>query len=68
MIPPRLEYRNLLWLRAADWNFRHDGNFSASRGLPSDAEQLTLVTEFSIFTSLPIWILFRAYISFDNCT
>ena len=33
----------------ADWKSCHDGNCSASRGLPSDAEQLSRVTEFSEF-------------------
>ena len=33
-------YKNLLWLWGADWKFHHEGNCSASRGLPSDAEQL----------------------------
>ena len=46
--------------------FRHEGNCSASRGLPSDAEQLSRVTEFSICTEQPLWILFL-YSSFDNC-
>ena len=39
---------------------------SASRGLPSDAEQLPRVTKFSIRTEQPLWILFLAYSSFDN--
>ena len=44
-----------------DWKFRPKGNCSASRGLPNDAEQLSLVTEFSVCTSQPLWILFLAY-------
>ena len=38
------------------------------RILPRDAErQLARVTECSIRTEQPLWILFLAYISFDNC-
>ena len=33
-----------------DWKFRHDGNYLASRGLLSDAKQLSWVLEFSIRT------------------
>ena len=40
------------------------GYCSASQGLPSDAEQLSRVTEFSIPTEQPWWILFLAYSSF----
>ena len=43
------------------------GNCSASRALQSDAEQLSWVTEFSICTKQPLWILFLAYSSFDDC-
>ena len=43
------------------------GNCSVSRGLPSDAEQLSRVTEFSIHSEQPLWIIFLAYSSFDNC-
>ena len=35
----------------ADWKFRHEGNFSSSWGLTSDAEQLSRVKEFSIPTN-----------------
>ena len=51
----------------ADWNFRQEGNCSVSRGLPSDAEQLSLVTEFSIRTEQPLYILFlqRLYLSLN---
>ena len=35
-----MEYKNLKCLRSAVWKFRHEGNCSASRGLPSNAEQL----------------------------
>ena len=35
--------------------------------LPSDAEQLSRVTEFSIRTKQPLLILFLAYPSFDDC-
>ena len=34
------------------WKFGHKGNYSASPGLPSDAEQLSRVTEFSFRTEL----------------
>ena len=37
-----------------DWKFCHKGNCLASRGLPNDAEQLSLVTEFSIRTEQPL--------------
>ena len=40
----------------------HEGNCSASRGLPSDAEQSSGVTEFSISTEQPLLILFLAYL------
>ena len=40
-------------------------NYSASQGLPSDAEQFSRVTEFSIRTEQPLLILFLAY-PFDN--
>ena len=36
--PLDTEYKNLKWLWGADWKFRHKGNYSASLGLPSDAE------------------------------
>ena len=49
-----------------EWKFRHEGNCSASRGLPSDTEQLFRVMEFSIRTEQPLLILFLAYSSFDN--
>ena len=40
----------------------------ASQGLPSDAEYLSQVTEFSIPTEQPLQILFFfAYSSFDSC-
>ena len=39
---------------------------SASQGLPSDAEQLSRVTKFSIRTEQPLQILILAYSSFDN--
>ena len=32
------EYKNLEWSWGSDWKFRHEGNCSASRSLPSDAE------------------------------
>ena len=51
----------------ADWKFLREGNCSALRGLPSDAEQLSRVTEFSIRTQQLLQILFLAYSSFDNC-
>ena len=41
-------------------------NCLASPGLPSDAEQLSRVTEFSIRTEQPLQILFLVYSSFDN--
>ena len=47
-----------------DWKFHHEGNCSASRSLPSDAEKLSRVTEFSIRTEQPLWISFFAYSSF----
>ena len=40
-------YKNLEWLWGAGWRFHHEGNCSASWGLPSDAT-VTRVTEFSI--------------------
>ena len=54
----------MLW--GAEWKFRHEGNCSALRDLPSDAEQLSRVTEFSNRTEQPLYILFLAYSSFDN--
>ena len=33
-------YKNFKWLWGADWKFHHESNCPASRGLPSDAEQL----------------------------
>ena len=41
-----------------DREFGHESNCSASRGLPSDAEQLSRVTEFSIRTEQPLEIIF----------
>ena len=61
------KYKNLYWLWGADWKFSHEGNCSTSQSLPSDAEQLSRVMEFSICTSQPLWILFLTYCSFDNC-
>ena len=43
---PRSDYKNLEWLFGADWKFHHEGTCSASRGLPSDAKQLSRVTKF----------------------
>ena len=37
-----------------------------SRGLPSDADQLSRVTEFSIRIDRPLQVLVLAYSSFDN--
>ena len=42
------------------WKFSHEGN---CRGLPSDAEQLSWVTEFSFCTKQPLWIFFLTYSS-----
>ena len=44
----------------------HEGNCSASRGLPSDADQSSHVTEFSIRIEHALLILFLASTSFDN--
>ena len=61
-----MNYKNLYWLWGADWKFRHEGKCSASRGLPSDAEQLSRVMEFSFRTEQPLSILFLAYSFFDD--
>ena len=39
-------YKNLWWLWGADWKFRHEGNCLASRGSPSDTEQLPVWRNF----------------------
>ena len=52
---------------AADGKFCHEVNCSASRGLPSDAEQLSWVTGLSICTKQPLWVLFLANSSLVNC-
>ena len=57
------KHKNLWWLWGADRNFLHKGKCSTSRGLPSVAEQLSRMTEFSISTEQPLWILFLAYFS-----
>ena len=44
--------------------FRHEGNCSASRGLASDAEQLSRMTEFSVCPEQPLWIFFLTCSSF----
>ena len=45
----------LLCLKGVDRKFRHEGMFGIwSRDLPSDAEQLSRVTEFSIRTKQPL--------------
>ena len=57
-------YKNLWWLWGADWKFWNVGNCSASRGLPSDAEQLSWVTGFSIRTKQTLWITLPSTIAF----
>ena len=42
-------------------------NCSASFGKRCDAEQLSRVMEFSICTEQPLWILFLAYSTLENC-
>ena len=44
----KMPYKNLQWLWGADWKFITRLTWSASRGLPSDSEQLSRVTEFSV--------------------
>ena len=44
--------------------FRHEGTCLASQGSPSDAQQLSRGTEFSIRTEQPLWILLLAYPGF----
>ena len=48
------------------WKFRHECNCLASPGLLSDAEQLSLETEFSFRTEQPLWILFLASTYFSK--
>ena len=43
----------LSWLYGVDRKICHEGHWSASRGLPSDAEQWSQVTDFSIHTKHP---------------
>ena len=57
LLGPMQDYKNLQWLKGADWKFRHSGNCSASRGLPRDAEQLPEWRNFQI-AQFPLWILF----------
>ena len=48
-----IEYKNLYWFFLTDWKFSHNGNSLALQGLPSDAEQLSWVTEFSVCITYP---------------
>ena len=43
----------------------HEGHWSASRGLPSDAEQWFRVTDFFIHTIRPLWYFFFWFTTFD---
>ena len=47
------EYKYLSWVYDVDRKICHEGHWSASRGLPSDAEQWSRVTDFSIHTIHP---------------
>ena len=49
----RWEYKYLSWMYGVDRKICHEGHWSASRGLPSDAEQWSRVTDFSIHTIHP---------------
>ena len=47
------DYKYLSWVYGVDRKICHEGHCSASRGLPSDAEQWSRVTDFSIRTIHP---------------
>ena len=47
------EYKYLSWVYGVDRKICHEGHWSASRGLPSDAEEWSRVTDFSIHTIHP---------------
>ena len=51
--PAVIEYKYLSWVYGVDRKICHEGHWSASGGLPSDAEQWFRVTDFSIHTIYP---------------
>ena len=62
------DYKNISWLCGTDRKIRPEGKCSASRGLPSDAEQLSRVTDFQFASNNHCkQILFIAYSCFDDC-
>ena len=46
-------YKYISWVYGGDRKICHEGHWTASRGLPRDAEQWSRVTEFSIHTVHP---------------
>ena len=52
----------LSWVYGVDRKICHEGHWSASRGLPSEAERWSRVTDFSIHTIHPWKIRFLAYL------
>ena len=55
-------YKYLSWVYGVDRKICHEGHWSASRGLPRDADQWSRMTGFSIHTRHPWQILFLAYL------